>query len=419
MRKLLLLLSFLFANQTFALSGNPDNFYECPPGEVVTVGAFQKTQCYVDEEPYVPPDGYWRHPVAFMHKQGNPKADIKLLFSGWTAIPTYCTGNDYSEDGFVVVKSCAGHWPDVDQHQISGISLMGWWGYFSGLSNSWRLGLSATQALHFGGDLTGGLTLEGSSYGGTGVLLQSMLLKEADPFWGNQIEAVISWMPHTLFVENWPNDPSLNMAWLLADRSLADFRIQAQQGRLKNIYYRVNGSPADVVSNFDLDFFNICNQYKIACYGTWHAGGHRWVEQGINLPFLDDFPGPHSNVDIGSMLVVFTNSSANHWGARGHYNMGLEWHAGPYYLDTEDTVIVPLRYRPRYNMGGGIPDQPQSVTVDVTIRRIKSLQTSPGTQLNWQFGNQSGQVTTSINGEVTITGLDILGGDAFTPLVID
>ncbi|NQX89906.1 MAG: thrombospondin type 3 repeat-containing protein [Halioglobus sp.] len=245
-----------------------------------------------------------------------------------------------------------------------------------------------------------------------------MLLKEVAPFWGDQIEVVHSWAGDTLLVKNWPeDDQNLNLAWLGADKSLVDFEAKAQQGELKDIYYRLIGSPADVVAEFDLDFFHLCNQYKIACFGTWHAAGHRLFEPNIDLP-LDRFPGPDSTVDINSMLVVFTNSSANYWGPRGHFNLGLEWHVGPFYGDSEQGVSVPLRYRPKFNIGGGIPDQPQSVTVDVTVRRIQALNTSPGTVLRWQFGSQWGQVTTSIEGEVTIPDLHIPGSESYTGLII-
>jgi hypothetical protein len=420
MKKTLLLLSALFASQTSAQSGNPQDFFVCPPEEVVMFGLSEKTQCYLDDEPYVPPGGPWTHPVAFLYEQGKPTADIQLLFTGWTPVGgNFCTSEDFYEDGYVVAKSCAGHWPDVNLHAVDGILPMGWWGYFFGDSNTRRLALAASQAVEYGGDPDGGLTLYGFSYGGTGVILQAMLLKELEPYWGDRIEVVHSWMPHTLLVKNWPaGDQSLELAWGNSDRSVVDFVAKAQQVELKDVYFRVTGSPADSVSNFDLEFFQLCDQHKIACFGTWHNNGHAYTEPGIDLPFLDRFPGPDSGVDINSMLVIFTNSSANHWGARGHFNLGLEWDSGIFFTDTQQEVTVPLRYRPKSNMGGGIPDQPQQVTVDVTIRRIKNLDTSPGTQLSWQFGNQSGQVTTSVDGEVTISGLTMSGSESYHGLVI-
>lgn len=420
MIRLLSLLACLVAAQAVGQgqSGDPSLFFDCPPGEVVTYSTWQKTQCYVDQEPYVPPGGYWNHPVAFLHEQGSPQADIMIFLTGWAPVSTFCSEIDFEEDGYVTAKLCAGHWPDVNLHQVGGIQPMGWWGYFSGLSNSWRLGLAASQAVNYGGDPNGGLTLQGFSYGGAGVILQSMLLRQVDPYWGNQIEVVHSFIPHTLFVENFPNDASVDLAWLDADPALADFRLQAQQGNLKDIYYRVTGSTGDVVSNFDLEFFQICNQYKIACFGTWHAGVHSILEPGINLPILERFPGPDSDVDINAMLVVFTDSSANHSGARGHHNMGLEWNMGPDYLDTSQEVTVPLRYRPHSNLGGAIPDQPSSVTFDVTIRRIQLLDTTPGTRLNWAFRTQVGQVTTATDGEVTIPDLTMPGSEFYEELLI-
>ncbi len=420
MKTLLSLLVCLVASQAFGqgTSGDPDDFFDCPPGEVGTYGAYNTSQCYVDQAPYVPPGGYWNHPVVFLHEQGNPQADIQILLSGWTTMPTTCTDPNFWEDGYVVVKPCAGHWPDVTLHQVGGINPMGWWGYFSGLSNSWRLGLAASQAVAYGGDPNGGLTLLGFSYGGAGVILQSMLLRQADSYWGNQIEVVHSYLPHTLFVKNFPNDPSVDLAWLNADKTLADFGLQAQQGNLDDIYYRVTGTSGDAVSDFDLQFFSLCNQHKIACFGTWHAGVHSILAPGINLPFLERFPGPDSNVDIGAMLVVFTNSTANHLGPEGHYNLGLEWNMGPDYVDSAAEVTVPLRYRQKTNLGGTIPDQPSTVTVDVTMRRVQALDTTPGTQLNWLFGYQTGLVTTTIDGEVTVAGLNIDNSEYYEDLII-
>ena len=409
-----------------ALSGHPGQYFECEAPEGFAI--FQKIQCWTSAQPYIPDDGEWNYPVAFIYPNAPGKNIVKVQMSGHNANPSaFCTGNSYSAPGYVVIKSCAGHYPSHASHAVGGVQPFGWWGYFLGHSNMHRLGLSITKAMaEMSGDGSAGITLEGESYGGTGAILQSMLLRLGDLIWGNRVAVVHANIPHTLFVENFPqrieggDQPEIALAWGSEDRDKANFRKMAQQGEIENTYYRVNGSPGDTVVNFSTEFFTICQTYKIACYGTWHNAGHTLAESGINLPFYDKFPGPHSDVRMDRMLIVYTNSSANHWGQqRGHYNLGLEWDLGDNLTDSSSEVIVPLRYRRHTNIGGGVPDQPGSATVDVTLRRVKALNTAPGTTLQWQFGSQSGQITTSKQGEFTIAGLTMPSSEIYTDLVVE
>jgi len=322
----------------------------------------------------------------------------------------FCNDLNFSKPGFIVVKPCAGHFPDLSMHNVNGVQPMGWWGRYRGDSNSMRIGLALTQAASYeSADILGGVHLEGSSYGGTGAILQSMMLREVDRWWGDFIAVVHANVPHTLFVKNWLDYLPVDVAWEGYDRSGADVETQMANGSLDNIYYRVNGSPADTSVIFDTEFFELCQRYEIACFGTWHAAGHNTSEAGINLPFGALYAGPHMDVRLDEMLPVFTNSSANHWGEqRGHYNLGLSWHQGKYFVDSEEGVLVPLRYKAQQNIGGGIPDQPNSATFDLTIRRITNFPIEVGSLVRWQLGDQaSGTVQVTKEGEVSIPNLTL------------
>ncbi|NND67735.1 MAG: hypothetical protein HKN19_09120, partial [Halioglobus sp.] len=403
-----------------ALSGDPEIHMNCE--EPVFFASFKKIQCEVSNSAYVPPTATWSHPVAVIMPQDAGPHRIVLKMSGYNARPyDFCTDLNFSKPGFIVVKPCAGHYPDLNMHTVNGVQPMGWWGRFRGDSNSMRVGLALSLARSAeSADIPAGVHLEGSSYGGTGAILQSMMLREVDPWWGDLIAVVNANVPHTLFVKNWKNDPAVNVAWEGYDRSGADVETQMANGNLKHTYYRVNGSPADNAVTFDIEFFELCQRYKIACFGTWHAGGHNSHEPGINLPFGALYAGPNMDVRLDQMLPVFTNSTANHWGAeRGHYNLGLSWHQGDYFVDSADGVIVPLRYKARYNIGGEIPDQPNSATFDLTIRRIRNLPIEPGSWVRWQLGNQaSGTVQVTEPGEVSISNLTLATSEEYTSLML-
>ena len=87
-------------------------------------------------------------------------------------------------------------------------------------------------------------------------------------------------------------------------------------------------------------------------------------------------------------------------------------------MDTADSLKVPLRYRHRTNMERGIPDQPTSVTFDVTLRRVKHLPLPWTSQVAWVFGIQSGFVSITRVGEVAVKGLTLDSSTEYTELQI-
>lgn len=412
--------SLCMTQYSFSLSGKPDDHFTCDSPEYFS--HFMKTQCWVRNAAYIPPTAQWEYPVAFIAPQAPGPHRVKIKLSGYTSRPyVFCTGLAFSSDDYIVVKPCAAHYPDLAMHLVDGVKPLGWWGWYKGPSNSMRLGLSLTKVMEdMDANFTPGIQLEGTSYGGTGAILQSMMLRQVDPWWGNQIAIVRADIPHTKFVANWTNSAQVNAAWKGYDRNGADIEKQMANGSLKNIYYRVNGSPSDTSVVFDTDFFRHCSTYKIACFGTWHNAGHTPQEVGINLPFDSLYTGDLMDARLDKMLPVFTNSSANHWGKlRGHYNLGLSWHQGAFFVDRANQVVVPIRYKAARNIGGEVPDQPDTATFDLTIRRITNFPTKVGSRVKWQLGTQSsGVVTVTTPGEITVRALTLNDSDTYSGITL-
>ncbi len=419
-----LVAALLLPISAYGLSGSPLQF-SCDP--IIPINSlFDQETCWIDRQPYIPPDGAWNYPVTFIWPNPRPTDNslrVKVLLSGHNAAPSaHCTGPNHSEPGYVVVKPCAGHYPSHTAHLVNGLEPYGWWGYFLGDSNSYRLGLSLSKATFEYPDAIdrgAGVMIEGSSYGGTGAILQSMLLREADLWFGSLVTIVRADVPHTLFVEEeYTHSDRVAAAWGSSDADNANFELRAAAGVLDQTYYRINGSPADTIVHFDLGIFNYCNTYQIACFGTWHNADHNRTEPGVNLPYNDLFDSPDQDVRFNAILPVFTNSSANHLVApRGHFNLGLAWNnAG--FLDSQTEVRVPIRYEQHTNMGGGIPDQPPTATFDVTLRRVKHFKLWLGRSVAWTLGSQSGVVIVDQDREVTISGLMLNSASTYTDLVL-
>ena len=92
------------------------------------------------------------------------------------------------------------------------------------------------------------------------------------------------------------------------DASMIDVEAAMARGDLNHIFFRINGASND---NVNTVFFRLCDRYRIG------MGGHAPTETGVNLPA----------------------------------------YGGP---------MLKLRYRRHTNIGGGIPDQPEQVTFDLT-----------------------------------------------------
>jgi hypothetical protein len=379
---------------------------------------------------YVPNNVALSYPVSFLVPYwlpGNNSIRLRLFFGGYNPSGSVCTTRGYTEPGFIVIKNCPGHYPNIYDYTVDGVVPYGWWGQFFGDSNGHRIAVSLSKASGQWSasiDQMAGIMLKGQSYGGTGSILQSVMLP--DPAWQSQISIVWAQIPRTLFVAPDPvpgngihegglywYSARVQLAWGSYDPDNADIIKQADS--VRHIYYRLNGSPVEG-EGFDLDFFrDLCDARKVACFGTWHSDGHKIAESGVNLPFYDLHSSPDMDVRLDQILPVFTNSTANHWGPRGHFNLGLEWAHGDTFVDTADIISVPIRYRRRTSMGGEIPDQPISATFDVTLRRVKNIDLSPGTQYAWVFGNQSGFSSAS-QGAVTVKGLTLESSTEYTEL---
>ena len=77
--------------------------------------------------------------------------------------------------------------------------------------------------------------------------------------------------------------------------------------------------------------------------------------------------------------------------------------------------MIPLRYVPWTNIGGGAPDQPGIVTFDVTVRNTKMAK-NVGDKIFWACGLYSGIATVTVKGEVTITELSLPASANYTGL---
>jgi hypothetical protein len=339
---------------------------------------------------------------------------------GYNARPTNCNTWPDADYNAIVMRHCPDHYPDAAIYQ--GSSGTGSWGGPVAGENplGWRMAAVMKYVSDNYGHLLdkgAGATLLGCSYGGSTSILQSMLIP--DPWARALVNKVRACVPPTLMVKqeapqgNYWRDGNIRQSWGAFDWTLADVRRYANP----YAYHRINGSPADTAVVFDLAFFrDVCDAQQVACFGTWHNAGHSIAEPGVNLPFGDLFSGLDSQARLDRPLIVFTDSSANYWGPRGHYNLGLEYHTAGI-SDTANRLAVPVRYLHRTGMGGGIPDQPAAATFSITLRRIPYFNPRPGETLVYRLAGLQGS-TTAGAGEVTITGLTLQSSDQYTTLEI-
>ena len=392
--------------------------YEPICGEPIQIGraAFDRVQCDFYGPPYTPPDGL-AHPVSFiLPRPLIGKYPVVISRHGYTAVPVTCINDNGSREGTIVIKPCSAFFPDQRNWGLRPL-LQSWGGPFLGVNvEGFQAGESIDTALWNWGshvDWGKGITCEGASEGATYCILQSTL---APDFLQRQISIVDATLPHTNFVS--PNgqywiDPAVRAAWGNFDYHLADVETAMASGKLNNIYFRIRGATNDSLGRISMDFFRACDTYRIACYGTWDLGGHSATgEPGVNLPrgLYNEGQEP---VRLDGILPVFTNSTANEWGARGHHNLGLS--AGRWIqMQGVEGGSIRLRYRRSVGLGDGIPDQPISATFDLTLRRTK-LSDGAG---NWICGTQAGtaQVT---GGVITITGLTLDSSESYSELRIE
>lgn len=402
-----LLLLFWFAS-AHGMSGSPD--LVCDDGE--RVGSRWIQRCEVNKDKYLPPGAVGPHPIA-AHFAAEEDQQVVVNLPGWSSRPKHCetpdTANATSDE--FVVDVCSSHYPDFNGPP--GLMGRGTWKNQNHLN---RVNLAVDNALSsILVDPQRGVHCRGQSYGAARCLAWAM--RTDRPIVSTQL--IIPALPYHRQAEV---DPGTAKAWGDYDRRKVHMPSLVSSGQMDSIYFRVTGSPADNVGSgvgFSTDFFRDCDEYKIACFGTWHAAGHSPTEPGISLPFLDLFASPHQELRLDKMLPIFTGSTANHWGAeRGHYNLGLSWHAGGYMIDSAEGILLPLRYLRHTGIGGGVPDQPASATFDLTIRRVSKFDLPVGRRVHWKIGDQTGTATVAKGGEVTIQGITLASSNDYTGLLI-
>ena len=346
---------------------------------------YEWVQCYASGE-LINPLAFGPQPISIVYDTTcGDDCRIAVRLSGYNGAPDVCEGPNFAKPNTVRVNPCAGHYP----HQQYFTGYMGWWGYFVDDSNNKRLAAAIDKATEYGGNKAIGVHLSGASYGGTGSLLQSMRL--------DNITFVRADIPYTLFVQDFPED-SAGLAWEGQDRAVFDFTANADP----DIYYRIHGSPLDTGVGFNLDIFDVCNDKCLSCFGTWHAAGHNVWLNGMPLYYLDDYPGPSSQLDVDKPLVAFCNSTANDFGVVGHYNLGLEWN-----IHTMDGDTIPLRYQPK-------PEQPTDVTVDVTLRGVSIDEAV----VTWTFNTQRG-IALNEGGKVYVPGLHMVAAEEYEAIELE
>lgn len=339
------------------------------------------------------------------------KVKLKAHFNGYIANPFQnCDDWNFSDPNYIVTKNCPT--PTTD-NQID------WGGPSHGeLAYSWRIAATVKYAQdHYADriDWPAGLTFSGCSVGGTTALLQSVLMPE--PFTQALITVVDACTPHTLFVKQSPpvgqywKDANVRRAWGAFDWTQADIRTQAT-GR---IYYKVTGSPADTSVVFDTAFFSEVCDAGIPCFGLWHNCGHT-KSCSQNLPWNSTYTDSDMSHRLDQPQIAFIHSTANSPldAPVGHWNLGLAWRDGG--VNNKTLTIIPLRYLQHTGIGGGVPDQPASVTFGVVLRNLK-LNVKAGDTVYWTLPPQSGYAVAE-NGKITINGLTLNTSAAYSMLTL-
>jgi hypothetical protein len=389
----------------------------CTP-TVMQNPAYAKTECTLLGTTY---SAGGNIPIKFVAPVAKGKYPLVIHRHGYTRYPITCQNDDgviLASAGVIVMEPCAVYWPDQLQFSnfpsqpMSGSNppLMNWGGPWKGANPE---GMAAGEAYEtayslFSIDAGAGVTIEGTSEGGTFGVLQSMI---APYLLQSQIAIVDATSPQTN-LDFYYKDPAVRMAWGNFDISQLNFETVAASGKLDNIYYRIRGGTNDTLGLIDLDFFRTCDRFRISCFGTWDLGGHNADgEAGVNLP-RGTYNEGQPPIRLDQPLPVFTQSTSNQWGPRGHYNLGL---AARNTRTSDGNMLGELRYKRCTNLGADIPDQPDSATFDFTLRRIKA---TVGQVFTYTIGAQSGVVTVEKTNEITIPGITLASSNYYTTLTM-
>jgi hypothetical protein len=351
---------------------------------------------------------------------GGEKLMVSAQLYGWGGNSNYCENFGDSPSGLISIRNCNSEYNLNDFSQGSG-----WWGFYGGHTdpnNAFNADgeriaqslLSVASRHRKSVDIDAGFMLTGASYGGTGSILQSMIIPKVR----KKISVVYAFVPNTLTVKNlYCTNSFLRDAWGNSNINTADFRLIAALRAVGHIFYRVHGGSQDTSVKFDTEFFKVCNDNKVSCLGTWHGGGHDVVEAGINLTTAL-YPDPNMKARLDKVLPVFTNSTGNTaYGAiRGHYNLGLSWNTAAI-IDVSDKLTIPIKYKAFKGFSldqvvKPFPDMADNITVSVTIRRPQVFKISEGESIKWSFGDQSGISVGDKYGEITIDMLQLSSSDS-------
>ena len=281
-----------------------------------------------------------------------------------------------------------------------------------------------------------GIVLTGGSMGGGGAVIQSMILP--DP-WRQRIAYVSVLaglvMPRRIAQRN-PGQygripPDRGASKVLWDRM--DFAIQAAiDPVVRGIHYRHAFSSNDGFSagpdgNTQLEFVNLVEQHHIGGAFSWVRYGHTGGEPGVNLPWLSNFEHPDQDVTLDRAHPAFTQSTGNYpltaqervdeaRFPRGHYNLGLLWNHARI-VDTATEIALPIRYQRHTGIGGGIPDQPERITVSVTPRRPAHFRLVDGERIAWDWDKGALTGSAVVDGDtVTAEGIPLVSGAPYKVL---
>lgn len=382
----------------------------------------------VPPQAWVPYPSGWAMPEPY--KQQCAPLRLKLHYHGWEPHSLGGINAGFADPCHISVESVYGHYPDATlwgsvMGLPGGMQPVDGGGPFNGTNSNLERMVETLDEIAARGiqvDMARGYASTGNCYGGTASFLTVVTLPDRHR---NKFSVIDVVLPALNFVNAddpegglyW-RDARVQAAWAGYPRDGFDWRLNLS--RINHLYIHVNGSsyPADNVGTSRNFYRWICDDGKIACYGIWGKQGHALPDPESSPEYqamsAQRYSGPEMEARLDSILPVFTRATSNYWGARGHYNLGLEWrNAG--FVNTPERVVAPIRYR-RHTaefFGAGIPDQPAQSTFDLTLRRTA---TEPGKLYQWSIGDQTGHV---LGGDaVTIKQITLDSGDAYTPLVL-
>ncbi|MCB1690997.1 MAG: hypothetical protein KDI33_21050 [Halioglobus sp.] len=284
-----------------------------------------------------------------------------------------------------------------------------------------------------------GIVLGGSSMGGAGAVSQTMILPDpwrAAVAWSSALSGVI--MPRQIAQRDpaqygtFPPDNLANKAlW-----DSFDFEVQSRKDPVvRGIHYRHAFSTNDQFSaglkgaSTQLLFVNLVEEQKIGGAFGWVKAGHAFYEDGVKLPNMSTFESPEQDVTLDRAHPAITHSTGNYpllakdrlkqaKFPRGHYNMGITWdHAN--IVDDSAEIVFPLKYKRRVDLGKGIPDQPENITISVTPRRARNFELRDGETLKWSWDGGALSGSATVTGDtVTVDDIPLVSGDSYKMLRI-